>query len=145
MSPEQIEQLSVYLNRWEEIDFDDRLEDAGAPAPTTADRAREKLAAIRSRRGEIANFDAETKVSNNYDIEEARLIQEERDRGPTSWSWPQYLHAPVVTAKATPTSGFRFSTASGQSQTRVPHGGTDRGRPGPCKPPFRGEGRGPRL
>ena len=24
MSPEQIERLSVYLNRWEEIDFDDR-------------------------------------------------------------------------------------------------------------------------
>ena len=39
--------------------------------------------------------------------------------GATSWNWPQYLHAPVVTAKAMPTSGFRFSTASGQSQTRV--------------------------
>jgi len=24
MSPEQIERLSVYLNRWEEIDFEDR-------------------------------------------------------------------------------------------------------------------------
>ena len=63
----------------EEAELRHALEDAGAPAPTTADRAREKLAAIRSRRGEIANFDAETKVSNNYDIEEARLIQEERD------------------------------------------------------------------
>ena len=63
----------------EEADLRLALEDAGAPAPTTADHAREKLAAIRSRRGELANFDAETKVSNNYDIEEARLIQEERD------------------------------------------------------------------
>lgn len=48
------------------------LEDAGAPAPTTADHAREKLAAICSRRGELANFDAETKVSDHYDIEEER-------------------------------------------------------------------------
>lgn len=63
----------------EETDLRHALEDAGAPAPTTADHAREKLAAIRSRRGEIANFDAETKVSNNLDIEEERLIQEERD------------------------------------------------------------------
>lgn len=63
----------------EEAELRHALEDAGAPAPTTADRAREKLAAIRSRRGEIANFDAETKVSNNLDIEEAWLIQEERD------------------------------------------------------------------
>lgn len=63
----------------EEADLRLALEDAGAPAPTTADHAREKLAAIRSRRGELANFDSETKVSNNYDIEEERLIQEERD------------------------------------------------------------------
>ena len=63
----------------EEAELRHALEDAGAPAPTTADRAREKLAAIRSRRGEIANFDAETKVSNNLDIEEERLIQEEWD------------------------------------------------------------------
>jgi len=63
----------------EEAELRHALEDAGAPAPTTADRAREKLAAIRSRRGAIANFDAETKVSNNLDIEEERLIQEEWD------------------------------------------------------------------
>ena len=75
----------AYLNfeGRDKVDPNDRAalqeEDAGAPAPTTADRAREKLAAIRSRRGEIANFDAETKVSNNLDIEEERLIQEEWD------------------------------------------------------------------
>lgn len=63
----------------QEVELRRALEDAGAPSPTVEDHAREKIAAIRSRRGEIANFDAETKVSNNLDIEEERLIQEERD------------------------------------------------------------------
>lgn len=63
----------------EEADLRRSLEDAGAPSPTVEDHAREKLAAIRSRRGEIANYNAETKVSKNLDIEEERLIQKERD------------------------------------------------------------------
>lgn len=39
--------------------------------------------------------------------------------GPTSWIWPQYRQAPVVTAIATPITGARLATASSQSQRRV--------------------------
>lgn len=63
----------------EEADLRRALEDAGAPAPTTADHAREKLAAIRSRRAEIAAADPKDRVFEDLDGEEENLAAEERD------------------------------------------------------------------
>ena len=63
----------------EEADLRLALEDAGAPAPTTADHAREKLAAIRSRRAEIAAADQKARVFEDLDGEEENLATEERD------------------------------------------------------------------
>ena len=63
----------------EEADLRLALEDAGAPAPTTADHAREKLAAIRSRRAEISTADQKTRVFEDLDGEEENLTAEERD------------------------------------------------------------------
>lgn len=63
----------------EEADLRHTLEDAGAPAPTTADHAREKLAAIRSRRAEIAAADQKARVFEDLDGEEENLATEERD------------------------------------------------------------------
>ena len=63
----------------EETDLRRALEDAGAPAPTTADHAREKLAAIRSRRAEIAAADQKARVFEDLDGEEENLATEERD------------------------------------------------------------------
>ena len=63
----------------EEADLRNALEDAGAPAPTTADHAREKLAAIRSRRGEIAAAGQKDRVFEDLDGEEENLAAEERD------------------------------------------------------------------
>ena len=63
----------------EETDLRRALEDAGAPAPTTADHAREKLAAIRSRRAEIAAADQKDRVFEDPDGEEENLAAEERD------------------------------------------------------------------
>lgn len=63
----------------EETDLRHALEDAGAPSPTTADHAREKLAAIRSRRAEIAAADSKTRTFEDLDEEEEMLTAEERD------------------------------------------------------------------
>ena len=63
----------------EEADLRLALEDAGAPAPTTADHAREKLAAIRSRRAEIAAADQKDRVFEDLDGEDENLAAEERD------------------------------------------------------------------
>ena len=63
----------------EETDLRRALEDAGATAPTTADHAREKLAAIRSRRAEIAAADPKDRVFEDLDGEEENLAAEERD------------------------------------------------------------------
>ena len=63
----------------EEADLRRALEDAGAPAPTTEDHAREKLAAIRSRRAEISTADQKTRVFEDLDGEEENLAAEERD------------------------------------------------------------------
>ena len=63
----------------EETDLRRALEDAGAPAPTTADHAREKLAAIRSRRAEIAAAGQKDRVFEDLDGEEENLAAEERD------------------------------------------------------------------
>ncbi len=62
----------------EEADLRLALEDAGAPAPTTADHAREKLAAIRSRRAEIAAADQKDRVFEDLDGEDENLAAEER-------------------------------------------------------------------
>ena len=63
----------------EEADLRHTLEDAGAPSPTVEDHAREKLAAIRSRRAEISAADQKTRVFEDLDGEEENLTAEERD------------------------------------------------------------------
>lgn len=63
----------------EEADLRRSLEDAGAPSPTVEDHAREKLAAIRSRRAEIAAADPKDRVFEDLDGEEENLAAEERD------------------------------------------------------------------
>ena len=68
----------VELTR-EEADLRHTLEDAGAPSPTVEDHAREKLAAIRSRRAEIAAADQKARVFEDLDGEEENLTAEERD------------------------------------------------------------------
>lgn len=63
----------------EEAELRHALEDAGAPSPTVEDHAREKLAAIRSRRAEISTADQKTRVFEDLDGEEENLTAEERD------------------------------------------------------------------
>ena len=63
----------------EEVGLLRALENAGAPAPTTADHAREKLTAIRSRRAEIAAADQKDRVFEDMDGEDENLAAEERD------------------------------------------------------------------
>ena len=79
--PSEFKQIDEELKRLEgeEADLRRALEDAGAPAPTTADHAREKLAAIRSRRAEIAAADHKDRVFEDLDGEEENLAAEERD------------------------------------------------------------------
>lgn len=63
----------------EEEDLRRALEDAGAPFPTVEDHAREKLAAILSRRREIAAADSKTRTFEDLDEEDDLLAAEERD------------------------------------------------------------------
>lgn len=63
----------------EEADLRLALEDAGAPALTTADHAREKLTAIRSRRAEIIAERPEVWTPDSITDEEKNLTAEERD------------------------------------------------------------------
>ena len=63
----------------EEADLRRSLEDAGAPSPTVEDHAREKLAAIRSRRAEIAAADQKDRVFLDLDGEDETIAEEERD------------------------------------------------------------------
>lgn len=62
----------------EEYDLRRALEDTGAPFPTVEDHAREKLAAIRSRRAEIAAADSKTRTFEDLDEEDDLLAAEER-------------------------------------------------------------------
>ena len=79
--PSEFKQIDEELKRLEgeEADLRRALEDAGAPSPTVEDHAREKLAAIRSRRAEIAAADPKDRVFEDLDGEEENLAAEERD------------------------------------------------------------------
>ena len=79
--PSEFKQIDEELKRLEgeEADLRRALEDAGAPSPTVEDHAREKLAAIRSRRAEIAAADPKDRVFEDPDGEEESLAAEERD------------------------------------------------------------------
>lgn len=79
--PSEFKQIDEELKRLEgeEADLRRALEDAGAPSPTVEDHAREKLAAIRSRRAEIAAADPKDRVFEDPDGEEENLAAEERD------------------------------------------------------------------
>ena len=79
--PSEFKQIDEELKRLEgeEADLRRALEDAGAPSPPVEDHAREKLAAIRSRRAEIAAADPKDRVFEDPDGEEESLAAEERD------------------------------------------------------------------
>ena len=88
----QTEQMALAS---EEKDLRRALEDAGAPFHTVEDRAREKLAAIRSRRAEIATADSKTRTFEDLDKEDDLLAAEERDL-------TAYLEAIDAAAEAQP-------------------------------------------
>lgn len=88
------------------------LEDAGAPSPTTADRAREKIAAIRSCLAEIAAADPKKRVFKDRHEEEEMLAAEERNL-------VAYLEAIGATEESDP-SGEEPAAGAGEAAQQDP-------------------------
>lgn len=96
----------------EEEDIRRALEDAGAPFPTVEDHAREKLAAILSRRREIAAADSKTRTFEDLDEEDDLLAAEERDL-------TAYLEA-IDAAEESDPPGEESADGSGDAAQQTP-------------------------